>query len=191
MKEKFVKQVVEVKHYIADDGKEFESYHACKEYDDTIYYDKYKPIFEFKWTTDDEDEFRITYKSKYHKEFLAFVSKILNERLRGQDTENECDYKVENLEDYFNKEYAPLVDGHVYNLDAIYYYENDNWDKLMVNIDDVTDSHVVTDTIQHDLINNKEFQKILEDFKRNHKHIDSSKVMDAIRTYYNELQFLH
>ena len=37
MKEKIVKQVVDVKHYIADDGKEFESYHACKEYDDTIY----------------------------------------------------------------------------------------------------------------------------------------------------------
>ena len=49
MKEKIVKQVVEVKHYIAADGKEFESYHACKEYDDTIYYDKYKLIFEFKW----------------------------------------------------------------------------------------------------------------------------------------------
>ena len=30
MKEKIVKQVVEVKHYIADDGTEFESCHECK-----------------------------------------------------------------------------------------------------------------------------------------------------------------
>ena len=190
MKEKIVKQVVDVKHYIADDGKEFESYHACKEYDDTIYYDKYKPIFKFKWTTDCEDEFRVTYKSKYHKEFLAFVSKMLNENLRGHDTENECDYKVENLENYFNKECAPLVDGHVYNIDTAYCYENDDWDKLIVWIEDVSDTHIVTDMIKHELIDNKEFRKILEDFKRNHKHIDSTKVMDAIRTYYNELQFL-
>ena len=191
MKEKIVKELVEVKHYIADDGKEFDSYHACKEHDDTIYYDKYQPIFEFKRTTDDADEFRITYKAKYHKEFLAFVSKILNDSLRGKDTENEYDYKAENLEDYFNKECAPLVDEHVYNIDTAYYYEDNDWDKLIVWIEDVSDTHVVTDTIQHELINNKEFQKILEDFKRNHKHIDSNKVMDAIRTYYNDLQFLN
>ena len=79
----------------------------------------------------------------------------------------------------------------MYNLDTVYYYENDDWDELMVNIDDVSDTHVVTDMIRHELIENKEFQKILEDFKRNHKHIDSSKVIDAIRTYYNEIQFLH
>jgi len=188
MKEKIVKQVVEVKHYIAADGKEFESYHACKEYDDTIYYDKYKLIFEFKWTTDDEDEFRVTYKSKYHKEFLAFVSKILNERLRGSNTENEHDYKAENLEDYFDKECAPLVDGHVYNIDTAYYYENDAWDELTVWIEDVSDTHIVTDIIQHELIENEEFRKILANFKHNHRHINYTKVTDAIRTYYNTLQ---
>ena len=190
MKEKTVKQLVDVKRYVAEDGKEFDSYGACKEYDDTIYYDKYKPLFEFKWTTSDEDEFRVTYKSDHHNEFLAFVSKILNERLHGKDTSDEDRYKTENLENHFSRESAPLVDGHVYNLNTSYSYENDNWDRLFVQIEDVTDTHIVTDMIKAELIDNEDFAKILSDFKRKHRHIDSTKIMNAIEEYYDNLEFL-
>ena len=113
---------------------------------------------------------------------------MLNENLRGSGTENEHDYKAENLENYFNKECAPLVDGHVYNIDTAYYYENDAWDELTVWIEDVSDTHIVTDIIQHELIENEEFRKILANFKHNHRHINYTKVIDAIRTYYNTLQ---
>ena len=46
-----------------------------------------------------------------------------------------------------------------------------------------------TDIINNELIKNKDFQKILEDFKRKHQHINSEKIICAFRTYYNSLKF--
>lgn len=191
MIEKIVQKVIDVKHYIAEDGKEFDDYNKCKEHDDSIYYDRCKSLFEFKWIDNyEEEEFRVTYKANYHEEFLKFISKLILEELRADDTMEENDFRVENIENVFKEEAAPLVDGHVYNIDTLYSYENDDWDHFSVFIEDVSDTHVVTDIINNELIKNKDFQKILEDFKRKHQHINSEKVISAIRMYYDSLQFL-
>ena len=36
MIEKIVQKIIDVKHYIAEDGKEFDDYNKCKEHDDSI-----------------------------------------------------------------------------------------------------------------------------------------------------------